>query len=64
LTGYELDVESPPTGQASEDAPKEAEGKTPDGQKAEVESKPVVQKLKKKTELEDSLLKAIEEHGE
>ena len=29
-----------------------------------MESKPVVQKLKKKTELEDSLLKAIEEHGE
>lgn len=28
------------------------------------ESKPVVQKLKKKTELESSLLEAIEEHGE
>lgn len=31
---------------------------------AETESKPVKQKLKKKTELENSLLEAIEEHGE
>ncbi len=30
----------------------------------EAEAKPVVQKLKKKTELENSLLEAIEEHGE
>jgi N utilization substance protein A len=36
----------------------------PTGQSAEqIESKPVVQKLKKKSELEDSLLKAIEELG-
>jgi N utilization substance protein A len=48
LTGYELDIE----------AEKETEPDAP------VESKPVTQKLKKKTELEDSLLKAIEEHGE
>jgi len=63
LTGYELDVE--PAEQATEkdseksqekveEKPAEAEG---------VESKPVVQKLKKKTELESSLLDAIEEHG-
>ena len=48
LTGYELDIE------AEKAAP----------EPAEVEVKPVVQKLKKKTELESSLLEAIEEHGE
>lgn len=51
LTGYDLDVEAE---NAQADKTKESE----------VESKPVVQKLKKKTELEDSLLQAIEEHGE
>jgi N utilization substance protein A len=54
LTGHELDVEGsngPKKQEAAEVAPIEAE------------SKPVVQKLKKKTELEDSLLKAIEEHA-
>lgn len=56
LTGYELDVEAE-TGE--QETPEEVQPDT----EAEVESKPVVQKLKKKTELEDSLLKAIEEHG-
>jgi N utilization substance protein A len=55
LTGFELDVEAEKQG-------KEAEEPAPAGEG--VESKPVVQKLKKKTELEDSLLKAIEEHGQ
>jgi len=55
LTGYELDVE------ADKVAVKE---ETPEQEKPEnVESKPVVQKLKKKSELESSLLEAIEEHG-
>lgn len=49
LTGYDLDI-------ASEDEAKEPAPET--------ESKPVVQRLKKKTELESSLLDAIEEHGE
>lgn len=53
LSGYDLDVES-------ENAKRETEK----AETSEVESKPVVQKLKKKTELEDSLLKAIEEHGQ
>src|SRR3990167_7751371 len=56
LTGYELDIEAE-KGKGQKEAP--SEDKQPG-----VESKPVVQKLKKKTELEDSLLKAIEEHGE
>lgn len=64
LTGIELDVESekqPTEQKESKPEPKaEAEAqKVGEG----VESKQVVQKLKKKTELEDSLLKAIEEHG-
>jgi N utilization substance protein A len=52
LTGYELDVEADKS-RVQEKAPEEEK----------VESKPVVQKLKKKTELESSLLEAIEEHG-
>lgn len=56
LTGYELDVEADKSGAAEPEETKqpEAEG---------VESKQVVQKLKKKSELESSLLEAIEEHG-
>jgi N utilization substance protein A len=49
LTGYEIDIV------AEKDAVPAAEV---------AESKPVVQKLKKKTELENSLLEAIEQHGE
>lgn len=60
LTGYDLDVESDNLGKKPDNDPiKEPSEDTP----ADVQSKPVVQKLKKKTELEDSLLKAIEEHG-
>jgi N utilization substance protein A len=55
LTGYELDVEAEKT--AEEKAAEK--DNVPEG----VESKPVVQKLKKKSELESSLLEAIEEHG-
>jgi N utilization substance protein A len=48
LTGYEIDIA--------------AEGE-PAAEKKTETSKPVTQKLKKKTELESSLLSAIEEHG-
>lgn len=61
LTGHELDVEAAKSGSTEPE-----EKKQPEAEKAEdpgVESKPVVQKLKKKTELEENLLKAIEEHG-
>lgn len=56
LTGRELDVEAdkPGTVEIKEDKPLETG----------VESKPIVQKLKKKSELESSLLEAIEEHSE
>jgi N utilization substance protein A len=53
LTGYELDVEAEKS--AAEKPVEEVPG---------VESKPVVQKLKKKSDLESSLLEAIEEHAE
>jgi N utilization substance protein A len=55
LTGYELDVEANKTS-VNEEAPAP--------EQENVESKPVVQKLKKKSELESSLLEAIEEHGQ
>ncbi|MBX4188820.1 transcription termination factor NusA [Candidatus Saccharibacteria bacterium] len=58
LTGHELDVEAD---KGSQPAEVKEEEKKPEGEG--VESKPVVQKLKKKTELESSLLEAIEEHG-
>jgi N utilization substance protein A len=51
LSGYELDVEAEKTGQEAKDEKPEEKG---------VESKPVQQKLKKKSELESSLLEAIE----
>jgi len=67
LTGYELDVEGEEGKKPK--AAKEGEPETEvepvtKAEKEQVKSKPVVQKLKKKSELEDSLLKAIEEHGE
>ncbi len=61
LTGYELDVEAETK---PADLPAEASAKAGALAKEGVESKPVVQKVKKKTELESSLLEAIEEHGE
>jgi N utilization substance protein A len=57
LTGFELDVE------AEKAAGKDKEKKEEAKETAGVESKPVVQKVKKKTDLESSLLEAIEEHG-
>lgn len=51
LTGYELDI-------ASGEAPILPQPE------AEVKTRPVVTKLKKKSELENSLLEAIEEHGD
>lgn len=58
LTGYELDVEA---AKGKVEVEKTGEEKPVVADK--VETKPVVQKLKKKSDLEDSLLKAIEEHG-
>ncbi len=57
LTGYELDVEAEKSAHEAQEIPEEKPEETG------VESKPVVQKLKKKSDLESSLLEAIEEHG-
>ena len=60
LTGHELDIESDNKG----GKPKVEEvADVPVAAVEPAEAKPVVQKLKKKSELEDSLLQAIEEHG-
>lgn len=53
LTGYELDIEADKAGVSEE-----SEGKV------ETTELPKVPKLKKKSDLENSLLEAIEEHGE
>jgi N utilization substance protein A len=60
LTGYELDIEADRDTQA---VPAEDGGATPAG-KVETTELPKQPKLKKKSELENSLLEAIEEHGE
>lgn len=56
LTGIDLDVTSDESGKKV--TPVEAKP-----EEGGVESKPVTQKLKKKSELESSLLEAIEQHG-
>ncbi len=65
LTGYELDVEADKSSAPAEEeaTDEQSSASQPATEAPQTESKPVVQKLKKKTELEDSLLKAIEEHG-
>lgn len=55
LTGYELDIEADKQGQS---APQSAAPASTGG------AKPAAPKLKKKSELENELLEAIEEHGE
>ena len=59
LTGYELDVEGDKQGAASKDKESKPEAKA-----AAPAAPAKAPKLKKKSDLEDSLLKAIEEHGE
>jgi transcription termination/antitermination protein NusA len=54
LTGFEIDITSDVQDSVN---PQDSSAAVPEG-------KPVVQRLKKKSELESSLLSAIEEHGE
>lgn len=66
LTGYELDVEGDKASKKEKGSEQDKTVKkeeTVEAPAKKAESKPVVQKLKKKSDLEDSLLKAIEEHG-
>ncbi len=58
LTGYELDIEVEQPAAATADSDGEATGKI------ETTTLPKQPKLKKKSELESSLIEAIEEHGE
>ena len=61
LTGYELDVEADKPKATAEATEVDEVVEKP--AESSMESKPVVQKLKKKSDLESSLLEAIEEHG-
>ncbi len=63
LTGYDIDITSDnqsTTSEAKADNPNVTEAKD----EVKPEAKPVTQKLKKKEQLESSLLDAINEHGE
>lgn len=70
LTGYELDIEAEQVSAAvADDAPETSAAQEKDHQavtegKVETTELPKQPKLKKKNELESSLLEAIEEHGE
>jgi N utilization substance protein A len=66
LTGYELDIEAERTEAVDNSEAPAAEAKeteTNEGGKVETTTLPKQPKLKKKNELESSLLEAIEEHG-
>lgn len=62
LTGYELDIEAERVGATADSS--EAKDKEQTEGKVETTELPKQPKLKKKNELESSLLEAIEEHGE
>lgn len=66
LTGYELDIEAEKESATKGESEPEVEAKTDSKIEGNVETKelPKQPKLKKKNELESSLLEAIEEHGE
>lgn len=59
LTGYELDIEAEKQSQPQQAAPESSSVTS-----AANAAKPAAPKLKKKSELENELLEAIEEHGE
>jgi len=62
LTGYELDIEADKPGAPEPAASGDAA--TPEDAKVKTKELPKQPKLKKKSELEGSLLEAIEEHGD
>jgi N utilization substance protein A len=62
LTGYDIDIEAEHAAAPASASPKEAE---PQAATTAIATEPAkVPKLKKKTDLENSLLEAIEKHGE
>jgi N utilization substance protein A len=62
LTGYELDIEADKSSAADSEKPEASE--KPESGETKVKELPKQPKLKKKSELESSLLEAIEKHGE
>lgn len=64
LTGYELDIEAEHEASTeSEKTPQESDKQEAGSEKEKTKTLPKQPKLKKKNELESSLLEAIEEHG-
>ncbi|HET7059981.1 MAG TPA: transcription termination factor NusA [Candidatus Saccharimonadales bacterium] len=63
LTGYELDIEAEQGSSEAAEVPAKTEAADKTGE-AKTKELPKQPKLKKKSELENSLLEAIEEHGE
>ncbi|HEY5152859.1 MAG TPA: transcription termination factor NusA [Candidatus Saccharimonadales bacterium] len=64
LTGYELDIEAEHAAAAAAEADRPETAETAETGKVQTTELPKQPKLKKKNELESSLLEAIEEHGE
>ena len=65
LTGYELDIASEAASSPKpEEAKEEAQHEPVDTEKQAPANKPAPGRIKRKTELESSLIEAIEEHGE
>ncbi len=73
LTGFEIDIEADRSAMAAttdedsgdvREAKKETKAPVVEPVEGIAEAKPVVQKLKRKSELENNLLDAIEQHGE
>ena len=64
LTGYELDIEAEKVTKSAEESTDKTGSAEPAVGKVETTELPKKPKLKKKNELESSLLEAIEEHGE
>ncbi len=62
LTGYELDIAAEAA--ASSPKPEETQTEAVDTEKPAPANKPAPGRIKRKTELESSLIEAIEEHGE
>lgn len=64
LTGYELDIVAEGTEAEAKEEAVVTEAAPAESEEVKSKRKQVVQKLKKKSELESSLLDAIEEHGQ
>ena len=64
LTGYELDIEADRSAEVAQDTAPSSDEDEPKAGTVQTTELPKQPKLKKKSELENSLMEAIEEHGE